>query len=449
MKRQPPPMRVTPPPPSVPRLTVAHSRNWCRSPITSAESSPRYFRSCGTSPRTAWEYARFASPRVVRPFTMAWGSNTLRGPIFTLAPTTAYGPISQEGSTWAPCSMTAVGWMAISRSVTPLLRRLLAVGQHRHELALGDDLPVDDRLRRLLPDRPLLLRHLEVELEPVARDHGLAELGAVDPHQVGDLVGRLRADRHDGEQRPGLRQGLEDEDARHHGVAREVTREEGLVHRDALPGDQPPVGIELDDPVDEEEGRAVGEELLDPLDVQDHGGRGGLVVHRSSLSLSLPRSASASLRSSRSARRMSVRRSKTAELRTHATSGFAGEPATCAPGSRSCPTPDCALMTARSPMVRWPTMPDWPQQTTPIPSLVEPEIPTCDARIESGPISTLWAVWTGLSILAPRQMRVTPSVARSTQVLAPISTSSSITTIPTCGILKWRGPRPSPFMSSA
>ena len=35
-------------------------------------------------------------------------------------------------------------------------------------------------------------------------------------------------------------------------------------------------------------------------------------------------------------------------------------------------------------------------------------------------------------------MRVSPTAARSMVVLAPISTSSSMTTVPTCGILSWR-----------
>ena len=84
-----------------------------------------------------------------------------------------------------------------------------------------------------------------------------------------------------------------------------------------------------------------------------------------------------------------------------------------------------------------------------MPSLVEPAIPTWATMIESGPTSTLWAICTRLSIFAPRPMRVTPRVARSTQLFAPISTSSSTTTTPACGTLKWRGPFPSPSGSKA
>ena len=45
-----------------------------------------------------------------------------------------------------------------------------------------------------------------------------------------------------------------------------------------------------------------------------------------------------------------------------------------------------------------------------------------------------------VSILVPRPMTVSPSVARSIAVLAPTSTSSSIRTIPSCGIFRCRSP---------
>ncbi len=129
--------------------------------------------------------------------------------------------------------------------------------------------------------------------------------------------------------------------------------------------------------------------------------------------------------------------------------GTAGDPDTVAPGSRSCATPDWAPMRAPSPMERCPMIPTCPATTTPMPSLLDPETPDCATRRESGPTSTLWATMTRSSILTPRPMRVTPRAARSTQLLAPISTSSSTTTIPTCGNLKWRGPWPSPSGSKA
>ena len=48
------------------------------------------------------------------------------------------------------------------------------------------------------------------------------------------------------------------------------------------------------------------------------------------------------------------------------------------------------------------------------------------------PITTLWAIWTRLSSLAPDFIRVDPKVALSIVQLDPISTSSSTITFPLC-----------------
>ena len=69
-----------------------------------------------------------------------------------------------------------------------------------------------------------------------------------------------------------------------------------------------------------------------------------------------------------------------------------------------------------------------------------PTTPTCETRITSSPTSQLWPIWTRLSILVPRRSIVSPSVARSIVVLAPISTSSSMRSPPTCGILRCAAP---------
>ncbi len=63
-------------------------------------------------------------------------------------------------------------------------------------------------------------------------------------------------------------------------------------------------------------------------------------------------------------------------------------------------------------------------------------MPACPQRSECSPTMTLCPICTRLSILVPRPMTVSPSVARSIAALAPISTSSSSRTIPTCGILR-------------
>ena len=76
-----------------------------------------------------------------------------------------------------------------------------------------------------------------------------------------------------------------------------------------------------------------------------------------------------------------------------------------------------------------------------LPSLVLPEMPLWAAITVFSPMTTLWATWIRLSSLTPFLIRVSPSVARSMVVQAPISTSSSRTTIPICGIFSIRAVR--------
>ena len=75
--------------------------------------------------------------------------------------------------------------------------------------------------------------------------------------------------------------------------------------------------------------------------------------------------------------------------------------------------------------------------TTPHPPLNYPEIPVWDAMTVCSPTSTLCAIWIRLSSFVPRRIIVVSSEPRSMQVFAPISTSSSMTTFPTCGNFTW------------
>src|SRR5215218_3832091 len=77
-----------------------------------------------------------------------------------------------------------------------------------------------------------------------------------------------------------------------------------------------------------------------------------------------------------------------------------------------------------------------------------PAMPTCATSSPCGPIFVPWPTATRSLNLVPRPMTVLPSVARSMEQLAPISTSSSITTLPTCGIL-WCATTPSGPLAGA
>ena len=69
-----------------------------------------------------------------------------------------------------------------------------------------------------------------------------------------------------------------------------------------------------------------------------------------------------------------------------------------------------------------------------MPIFVDPDIPVWAATKQLSPISTLWATCIRLSSLAPFRIIVEPKVARSIVEFAPISTKSSIITLPTWGI---------------
>ncbi len=92
-----------------------------------------------------------------------------------------------------------------------------------------------------------------------------------------------------------------------------------------------------------------------------------------------------------------------------------------------------AAMT-RSPMCRWPATPALAPSTTLRPSVVLPAMPVWATRMEFSPMTTLWPTMTRLSIFTPDLTQVVPKAARSTQELAPTSTSSSRRTVPTCGL---------------
>ena len=152
--------------------------------------------------------------------------------------------------------------------------------------------------------------------------------------------------------------------------------------------------------------------------------------------------AAASSAASRRSRSMSWRRysgsraNSTAAL-PHSRLSMAGSPDTNRPASIELLMPVWPVAFTPSPMVRWLPTPTWPARITSSPIVVLPAMPTCEASSVLSPMLTPWAICTRLSILAPARIRVSPTAGRSMVVLAPISTSSSITTGPTCGIFSW------------
>src|SRR5216683_6828570 len=129
-----------------------------------------------------------------------------------------------------------------------------------------------------------------------------------------------------------------------------------------------------------------------------------------------------------------------AQMRFCSEVGRLGMPLHTSPAGTSLGTPDLAVRMAPAPIVTWSATPTCPASMARLPTRDEPAMPTWETRITSSPTSQLCPICTRLSILVPRRTIVSPRVARSIAVLAPISTSSSMRRPPTCGILRWACP---------
>ena len=88
------------------------------------------------------------------------------------------------------------------------------------------------------------------------------------------------------------------------------------------------------------------------------------------------------------------------------------------------------MIVAPLPMVTLLGMPTWPHSVTPSSITTAPAMATCAQIKQCGPINVSWPTCTWLSIFVPRPMRVSALTPRSMVQSAPISTSSSITTLP-------------------
>jgi len=109
MNRFSSPIRVSPPPPVVPRLSVTNSRMSFRAPMTSVVFSPAYLRSWGGPPTDAMGAMRVSGPISVGPWTTVWGPSRQPSPRRTSGPITQCGPMETPLPISADGSMTARG----------------------------------------------------------------------------------------------------------------------------------------------------------------------------------------------------------------------------------------------------------------------------------------------------------------------------------------------------
>ena len=144
----------------------------------------RYFRSCGASPIDAYGNTSVPSPIVV------WPSITDDAPILQLRPMRTCGPITANAPTMVPAPITAVGDDARERIDVRDRRTAPAAARLRP--------PSARRLRR--PPSPsragrAMAPSVTIELQLIAGDDVLAELGAVNAAQLHAAARRCRCSR--------------------------------------------------------------------------------------------------------------------------------------------------------------------------------------------------------------------------------------------------------------
>src|SRR4026208_1213818 len=170
------PITVCMPPPSVPGLSVTPSRMMHSAPTSSGGGRPWYFGSGGGCPIEANGNMLVLAPIVVRPVTTTWLLSSTSSPSATWLPTTQNGPMRTPSPSRAPDSTMAVAWTSHFG--------IIRIQDHGADLGLGHHLTVHLGLAIEPPGAAAAahLAHMIVQL--VARQHRLAELGAVYPHEI-------------------------------------------------------------------------------------------------------------------------------------------------------------------------------------------------------------------------------------------------------------------------
>src|SRR5690606_19781946 len=147
------------------------------------------------------------APTVVWAAIETWLWTTTPSPRTTSRPISEKAPTRTSAPRRAPSSMTAVGWMLLMK-----LRSL--IDQHGADLSLCDLDPRDDAVALELPDDAARTRLAHVIFEHVARHHRLAELRAIDRHQVDDAWRSVLGGVGDADRAGRLCHALEDQHAR-------------------------------------------------------------------------------------------------------------------------------------------------------------------------------------------------------------------------------------------
>src|SRR5205814_10725446 len=103
------------------------------------------------------------------------------------------------------------------------------IGDHRGELAIGGNFPIQSRLTRELADSRSFLDEFDFELQQVARFDGLAEFHPVDRHEVDELARAGEAEAFDREYAGCLRERFDLKHPRHDRATGKVSLKVSLV----------------------------------------------------------------------------------------------------------------------------------------------------------------------------------------------------------------------------
>src|SRR5437667_6523822 len=219
-------MVVTPLSCEVPALMDTNSRMTFSSPIKVRVGSPVYFRSCGISPIDAKAKTRLLRPSVVRPARTTCAPMTLPSPTVTSGPTTVKGPISTPAAIFAPAATIAEGCARILG---------LEFAQRSQQLGFRNQRLADAGAHRKFADAAHQTDLGRLQQELVARTHLALETGVVEPGEKDQrLAVRAPAQRLVDQNHRNLRQRLDNHDAGHYRIIREVALKERLVDGDVL-----------------------------------------------------------------------------------------------------------------------------------------------------------------------------------------------------------------------
>lgn len=109
------------------------------------------------------------------------------------------------------------------------------------------------------------LQQLNFEVKGIARNDLALEFYAVDLHEIGRIVFRIR-NIAQYQHSAALRHGFDDQHSRHDRLLREVSHEERFVHRDVLDAGDHRI-VDVEDTVHQQKRRAVGQHAADIVDV--------------------------------------------------------------------------------------------------------------------------------------------------------------------------------------